>query len=94
LVGHYRLADFDTPVAIVFEDQVLWIDLLSRYQATRLRLEPLSGDVLRLSSSLLGVPFTAIVVLERDISGAVSGFSMTSPRTWHLQFRRSAATST
>jgi len=90
LVGRYRLADFDTPVDIVFEDQVLSIDLLSRYQSTRLRLEPLSGEVLRLSSAFLGIPFSGTVVLERDGKGGVSGFFLTSPRTWNLYFRRCA----
>jgi D-aminopeptidase len=88
LVGHYQLEDFDTPVNIVFEDRVLWIDLLSRYQSTRMRLQPLSSDVLHLSSSFLGTPFSAIVVVERDDAGGVNGFCMTSPRTWNLRFRR------
>lgn len=90
LVGRYSLEDFDTPVEVVFEERVLWIDLRSRYEPVRMRLQPLSGEVLLLSSTFLGAPFAATIVLERDDQGGVSGFLMTSPRTWNLHFLRVA----
>lgn len=88
LVGDYRLKDFDTPVRIVFEQDTLWIDLLSRYHPNRIRLTPFSSDVFLCTVTVLGAPAQGIVALQlRD--GAVAGFFFTLQRTWNLYFARS-----
>jgi CubicO group peptidase (beta-lactamase class C family) len=88
LTGSYVMEDFDTPVDIVIEEQSLFIDLRSRYQPVRLKLEPLSSEVLFFAGSTLGLPLAGTVVLERDRDTRVSGFSLTTGRTWNLHFSR------
>lgn len=88
VAGGYVMEDFDTPVDIVLEEQSLFIDLRSRYQLARLKLEPLSSEVLIFSGSTLGLPLAGTVVLERDRDSRVSGFFLTTGRTWNLHFSR------
>jgi D-aminopeptidase len=88
LVGDYRLADFGTVVRIVFEQDTLWIDLLSRYQPNRMRLTPFSSEVFLCTVTVLGAPAQGIVTLERR-DGAIVGFFFTLQRTWNLRFARS-----
>lgn len=88
LVGSYRLADFDTPVRIVLEQNALHIDLDSRYHPCRIALTPFSSDVLLCMVPVLGTPVPGIVTLERR-DGAVVGFFFSLQRTWNLHFLRS-----
>ena len=90
IVGDYRLADFGTPVRIVFEDGVLAIDLDSRYKPCRVRLTPVSKDVLLYTATLFGSSLQGTVTLERT-AGEVSGFFFNLQRTWNLYFERSKA---
>lgn len=88
LLGNYRLADFDTTVRIVLEQDALYIDLDSRYHPNRIALTPFSSEVLLCTVTVLGAPVQGIVTLERR-EGAVVGFFFSLQRTWNLHFLRS-----
>ena len=88
LVGDYQLADFGTPVRIVLDDGTLFIDLDSRYQPCRIRLTPISNEVLLFNATVLGAPVQGTVTLERR-AGKVSGFFFSLQRSWNLYFERS-----
>ncbi|WP_428310740.1 serine hydrolase domain-containing protein [Hydrocarboniphaga sp.] len=90
LVGHYYLQDFATPVRIVFERGELHIDLDSRYQPCRIRLTPVSDEVLLCSLRFFGAPLQGTLSLQRR-DGAVSGFYFSLQRSWNLYFARSEA---
>lgn len=89
IVGEYRLADFDKPVRIVFDQGQLQIDLCSPFDTPRMLLTPLSTEVLLCTVTLLGAQAQGTVKLERR-DGAVSGFFFSLQRTWNLYFRRVA----
>lgn len=88
LIGNYRLADFDTPVRIVYEQGALHIDLDSRYHPNRIALTPISSEVFLCTVTVLGSPAQGVVTLERR-DGAVVGFFFSLQRTWNLHFLRS-----
>lgn len=87
LLGEYRLADFDTPVWIVLDQDQLYIDLRSRFAPNRIALTPLSADVFVCAVSLLGSAAQGTVVLQRE-RDAVTGFTFSLQRTWNLRFAR------
>ena len=87
LVGEYRLDDFDTKVEVIFEQEVLHIDLRSRYNPCRMRLDPISGEVFNFSSRMLGTPVQGTVVFARS-GGRVSGFFLSTARSRNLHFSR------
>lgn len=88
LVGDFRLADFDTPVRIVFEQGALFIDLDSRFHPNRIALTPFSSEVMLCTVTVLGSPAQGVVTLERR-DGVVVGFFFSLQRTWNLHFLRS-----
>lgn len=90
LCGEYRLADFDTPVRIVFEQDKLYIDLDSRFQSCRMTLTPFSSEVFLFTATVLGAPLQGVVTLERR-DGVVSGFFLNLQRTSNLHFARRTA---
>lgn len=91
IVGDYRLADFGTPVRIVHDKGALFIDLDSRYQPCRVRLVPVSKDVLLYTATLFGSSLQGTVTLERTAGDVVSGFFFNLQRTWNLYFERGKA---
>jgi D-aminopeptidase len=89
MVGEYRLADFDTPVQITFLQDVLHLDLRSRYNPCRVRLTPFGNDVFLYTAVIAGTPFSSTLTLERR-AGAVSGFFFNTQKSRNLRFSRSA----
>ena len=88
LIGDYRLADFDTPVRIVYEQDALLIDLDSRFHPNRIALTPFSSEAMLCTVTVLGSPAQGVVTLERR-DGVVVGFFFSLQRTWNLHFLRS-----
>jgi D-aminopeptidase len=93
VTGKYLLADFDQPVEVILDQGVLYIDLHSRYNPCRMRLDPIAGDIFIFTAALAGSPFHGTVVMERS-ANAVSGFFLSTSRTRNLYFSRSKQAAT
>lgn len=88
MTGRYVLADFGQVVEVIIAQGVLYIDLNSRYKPCRMRLEPVSKDILIFTGALGGAPFHGTIVMERT-ANAISGFFLSTSRTRNLYFSRS-----
>lgn len=86
--GKYVFADFGQMVEIILDQDLLYIDLHSRYKPCRMQLEIVSGDIFIFTGSLGGAPFRGTVAMERT-ENAVNGFFLSTPRTRNLYFARS-----
>ncbi len=90
LAGRYRLADFDVPVEIKYQQDTLVLDLCSRYHPCTLRLTPVSTDVLLVTATLFGASGQGTVVVQRQ-DGVVTGFLFSLQRILNLRFLREDA---
>lgn len=94
IVGRYRYADLDLELSIVFEQDLLYLDLHPRCGRSRFRLDPYSTEICGctpVSSWPLSLPAHtgATLVIERA-EGLVGGLWISNMRTRNLWLERIA----
>lgn len=87
LVGDYHAADLGADALIRFDGEVLNLYVHGAHAVSVMPLEAFSTDVLGLKSQVPALSLYGILNIERQ-DGRVTGFTLDTMRTRHLQFER------